>query len=93
MGKHLPTDLKALARAHTDSALKVLVGVMTCETAPESSRVAAANSLLDRGWGKAVQAVELSGEVSSKVIRAPAASPTPSSWAETHVPIQHRTEH
>lgn len=30
---------------------------MTKEDAPEAAQVAAANSLLDRGWGKAVQAI------------------------------------
>jgi len=30
---------------------------MNKETAPEAARVAAANSLLDRGWGKPAQAI------------------------------------
>jgi hypothetical protein len=30
---------------------------MNQSSAPESARVAAANSLLDRGWGKAPQAI------------------------------------
>lgn len=94
MGKHLPTDLKALARSHTESALRVLAGVMTSAEAPHAARVAAANSLLDRGWGKAIQAVEVSGEIASKVIRAPAQSATPSDWQKQHVPQHLRpTEH
>lgn len=46
-----------MARGHTESAINVLAGIMNKETAPESARVAAANSLLDRGWGKAVQTI------------------------------------
>jgi hypothetical protein len=30
---------------------------MNKDSAPESARVAAANSLLDRGWGKATQLI------------------------------------
>ncbi len=94
MGKHLPTDLKALARSHTESALKVLTGVMTNDEAPHAARVAAANSLLDRGWGKPHQAIEISGEVSSKVVRAPAISSNTDEWAKECVPEHLRpTEH
>lgn len=39
-------------------------------------------------------AIEHSGEiVTSKVIRAPALATTAQTWAEQHVPEQHRTEH
>ena len=47
-----PADIRSLARSHTDTALKVLAAVMSDRTAPGAARVAAANSLLDRGWGK-----------------------------------------
>jgi len=82
----LPTDIKALARVHTESAINVLASIMNCLTAPESSRVTAAQALLDRGWGKPTQAVEISGELASKVIRAPAIAKSPESWADLHVP-------
>jgi len=52
-----PAEIRSLARGHTESAINVLAGIMNKETAPESARVAAANSLLDRGWGKAVQTI------------------------------------
>jgi hypothetical protein len=52
-----PTQIKSLARAHTETAIKVLAGVMNQEEAPHAARVAAANSLLDRGWGKAAQII------------------------------------
>lgn len=34
-------------------AIKVLVGIASNEKAPAAARATAANSLLDRGWGKA----------------------------------------
>lgn len=46
-----------MARSHTEKALKTLVGVMNQTKAPPAARVAAANSLLDRGWGKATQPI------------------------------------
>lgn len=48
-----PTEIKSLARVHTETALKTLAGIMNEPSAPHSARVSAANSLLDRGWGKA----------------------------------------
>lgn len=48
-------DIRSLARAHTETAIKTLAAIMTKEDAPEAARVSAANSLLDRGWGKAAQ--------------------------------------
>lgn len=52
-----PTDIRSLARSHTETALKTLAGIMEQPDAPSAARVAAANSLLDRGWGKPVQAI------------------------------------
>lgn len=52
-----PTDIRSLARKHTESAINCLAGIMNKTNAPEAARVSAANSLLDRGWGKAVQAI------------------------------------
>ena len=52
------TEIRSLARGHTRTALNVLVGVMRSTKAPAPARVAAANAILDRGWGKATQAIE-----------------------------------
>lgn len=49
------TEIRSLARSHTESALKTLAGIMNEPDAPHAARVSAANSLLDRGWGKAAQ--------------------------------------
>ncbi|MDA9536161.1 hypothetical protein ACM41_07735 [Bradyrhizobium sp. CCBAU 21362] len=48
-------DIEALARAKTEAALNVLAAIMLRETANAFARVAAANAILDRGWGKPVQ--------------------------------------
>lgn len=82
----LPTDIKALARVHTETALNVLASIMNCGDAPHNARATAAIALLDRGWGKPQQAIEVSGEIASTVIRAPEPAKTPASWADRHVP-------
>jgi len=48
-------DLKQLARAHTSAAIKTLIGIMNQPKAPAAARIAASNSILERGWGKSVQ--------------------------------------
>lgn len=50
-------EIRSLARSHTESALNVLVGVMGQTDAPPAARVQAANSILDRGWGKPAQPI------------------------------------
>ena len=52
------TEIRSLARSHTRTALNVLVAVMRNTKATPPARVAAANAILDRGWGKATQAIE-----------------------------------
>ena len=57
------TDVRAAARSHTTTALQTLADAMRSEIAPWAARVAAANAILDRGWGKPSQAVEHAGSV------------------------------
>lgn len=52
-----PTQIKSLARAHTESAVNVLAGIMNQTEAPPAARVSAAEALLSRGWGKPAQAI------------------------------------
>ena len=52
------TDVRDAARQHTLAAVETLVSVMKDRKAPHSARVAAANGILDRGYGKAVQHIE-----------------------------------
>lgn len=49
-----PVDIRSLARTHTETAIRVLAGIMGQRSASPAARVAAASVLLDRGWGKAV---------------------------------------
>ncbi|MBV9984645.1 hypothetical protein [Bradyrhizobium sp.] len=51
------TEIRSLARSHTRTAINVLVGVMRSKDATHAARVSAANAILDRGWGKAPQAL------------------------------------
>lgn len=44
--------VKELCKEHSVSAVEALIEVMNSKTAPPSARVVAANSVLDRGWGK-----------------------------------------
>ena len=52
------TEIRSLARSYTRTAINVLVGVMSSKDATDAARLAAANAILDRGWGKAPQAHE-----------------------------------
>ena len=54
----LITDVRDLARECTAEAVQTLRSVMLDGKAPASARVAAANGILDRGHGKAVQHIE-----------------------------------
>lgn len=54
-----PTDIRSLARAHTATALKTLAGIMEQSDAPPAARVSAATALLDRGWGRPAQTVDM----------------------------------
>jgi hypothetical protein len=48
------TDLRSLARAHTELSVQTLAGIARNSTS-DQARVSAAQALLDRGWGKAIQ--------------------------------------
>ena len=56
-------DIRSLARTHTATAINTLAGIMRSEDIAPAARVAACKELLDRGHGKSIAAVELSGEV------------------------------
>lgn len=51
------TEIRSLSRAHTETAVNVLAGIMQQDTAPAAARVSAAQALLDRGWGKPLQTI------------------------------------
>ena len=56
-------DIRSYARKFTVEALETLAHVMRQPNSPPAARVLAANSLLDRGWGKAAQLVAVDGEI------------------------------
>lgn len=53
------TTITMLARQHTDRAITLLSEVMADPKAPPAAKVAAAQALLDRGWGKAPIQIDL----------------------------------
>ena len=55
-------DIKAVAQEYGPQAIAVLVEIVNDKGAPHASRVAAADKLLDRGYGKARQAIDLGGQ-------------------------------
>ena len=62
-------EVQDLACEHTTVAVAALVEVLSDKKSPPSARVAAASALLDRGWGKAVQGLEISGGVTVDIIK------------------------
>jgi hypothetical protein len=50
-------DVQELARQQSPHAIETLAEIMSDEKAPPAARVAAANALLDRGYGKPTQPV------------------------------------
>lgn len=51
-------EVKELAREYTDAAVKALADIVQNKKAAPAARVAAAQALLDRGYGKPTQYVE-----------------------------------
>lgn len=54
-------EVQELARRYTTDAIQTLSDICSNPEATPSARVAAAEALLDRGWGKAPQKLELEG--------------------------------
>jgi len=54
-----PLEIRSIARLHTRLAIRTLKEVCRDKKAPQSARVAAAGHLLDRGWGKPEQQIEV----------------------------------
>lgn len=59
--------LEELARSHTDTAVNVLVQVAQASES-DAARVSAASAILDRGYGKARQAVEHTGKDGGPIV-------------------------
>jgi hypothetical protein len=52
-------EVAELARDHTEAALATLATIIEDAAAPASARVAAATAILDRGWGRPPQALNV----------------------------------
>jgi hypothetical protein len=82
-----PIEIRSLARAHTEEAVRTLVGIMRNGTT-EPAKVAAAKEVLDRGWGKAVQHTEV--EVTRRyVARLPEKAVGSQAWQQQNAPTSH----
>ena len=72
-------EVKELARARTGDAIETLVSIMSNPKAAPAARVSAANSILDRGYGKPPQ--HITGEGGSQfVVRLPEPCKTVEEW-------------
>ena len=70
-----PAGLSAFrlaCRAHTPAALNTLVTIMANKKASATARVRAVSELLDRGWGKPVQELQVEGMMQSFEVPTPA---------------------
>lgn len=57
--KELPPEIKEMCRALTPQAIEIAKRIMLDDDQKASDRLRAVEIILDRGYGKAVQAVEL----------------------------------
>jgi hypothetical protein len=78
-------DVRELARAHTASAMNALVQIVEDENAPPAARVTAANSLLDRGYGKPEAKIDASISRHA-VIRSPEPCASAEEWQAKYCP-------
>ena len=72
-------EIKELARGHTGEAIETLVSIMSNPKVAPAARVSAANSLLDRGYGKPPQHITGEGGA-SYVVRLPEPYKTAEAW-------------
>ena len=54
--------MKAAAQECTAEAIETLKNAMSAPGAPWAARVSAANSILDRGWGKPKETVDITAK-------------------------------
>jgi hypothetical protein len=56
-GNKATAAIKEYAQKHSEDAIKAIVNIMNDKYTPAQTKLAAANSLLDRGHGRPAQAV------------------------------------
>jgi len=64
----ITADIKEIAQSFGEEAIKSLVEIVRDGEAPHAARVSAVKELLDRGYGKAKQALEHSGGMTYNVV-------------------------
>jgi hypothetical protein len=68
-------NVQDLARQYTVPAIEALAEIIRNKKAPPAARVAAANAILDRGYGRPAQSLEVSGgqvlQIITGIMRAP----------------------
>jgi hypothetical protein len=74
-------EIQEAAKKYAGDMIKALVDV-ALNSESDSARVAAANALLDRGYGKPRQAVELSGAVAHAGVLIVPNAPDADAWAQ-----------
>jgi hypothetical protein len=62
-----PSEFRIEARKHAHLVLKVLVGIVTSEAAATNSRVSAANTILDRAFGRPTLPLKAEAEADSEL--------------------------
>lgn len=86
----LAKSAKERAEQYVDQAFKLLHEAVKDKDAPFAARVSAANSILDRAYGRAPQDVTVKGQIESHIIQliqgldAPAEQPESSSDQTKH---------
>jgi hypothetical protein len=63
--RRIVADVKALARSVAPEAVKTLRNIMNDPKAPPAARIGAATAILDRGYGRPGQSIEVSGTVAA----------------------------
>ena len=61
VSKSVVADVRALAKTYGEDAIEALVEVMGNAKTPPAARVAAATAILDRGFGKPSQRMDVAG--------------------------------
>ena len=57
-GRRDTKELRELARTYTEDAIRTVAELMLSDSTPPNVRIQAADLLLNRGWGRPVQAIE-----------------------------------
>ena len=60
-------EVRELARQHTRAMIELLVSIAKDPNAPNAARVAAAQVILDRAWGRPMQSVDLGADVTLRI--------------------------